>query len=90
MGQWRHPLHYQGQRTPVERTGSADCSEHVNLLRVCISPITSSDGVWKQIANNLFSALAARGRCLGDIGPYSVPEEGAMGEAQAMAKIMPF
>ena len=33
----------------------------------------------KTDCNNLFAALAARGRYLGNIDPYSVPEEGVMG-----------
>ena len=38
----------------------------------------------KTDCNNLFAALAAKGRCLGDIDPYSVPEEGAMGDEEEM------
>ena len=43
----------------------------------CIFPITSSDGVCKQIAIICLQP-SARGRYLGNIDPYGVPEEGAM------------
>ena len=38
----------------------------------------------KTDCNNLFAALAARGRYPVNIDPYSVPEEGAMGDEEEM------